>query len=180
MGKRGRPRKPGPRTPSDRPSRMNKADMEANMSTVLSARLRHHGVEASEAKWPWNETRAGRAIAGEPDRIELWARIEEICRRRRSWLKVIGQDEHAKISSVKPVSDYTLDMDPTPSADPRPEEEKAASAEKAWNAVANALFGVDPLLLRYVEMAIVRDEAVNGPPIAKVLRIPALKDALGC
>ncbi len=142
--------------------------------------MRQYGVSADAAKLPWMEGNAGLAIANEPDVAELWDRIKEIRRRRRSWLKVIGQDDHAKISSIKPVSDYTLDMDPTPSADTRTEAEKEIAAERAWNMVANALFAVDPLLLRYVEMAIVRDEKVNGPPIAKILRLPALKEALGC
>ena len=180
MAKRGRKPKPGPREPSGRPSRMSKAQMGENMSTVLSARMRHHGIKSPEdAKLPWNGCNAGRAIAGEPDAPDLWQRIKEIRRRRRAWLALIGMDEFPAISSVKPVSDYTHDVDPTAPLDPRPEEERAAATQAAWDAVANALYGVDPLLLRYVERAIVRDEPVRGPKIATVLRWPALRDALG-
>ncbi len=178
--KRGRPKKASPRTPSGQLSRMNKVDMEANMSTVLSARMRHHELSTEDAKLPWMESRAGRAIAKEPDAPDLWQEIKEIRRRRKAWLSVIQADEFPKISSVKPASDYTLDIDPAPPSDPRTDVEKAAVAERAWDAVVNALFSVDPLLLRYVEQAIVRDEDVKGPPIAKILRIPSLKEALGC
>ncbi len=180
MGKRGRPRKTGPREPSGRASRMSKADIEANMSTAISARVRHNGITPDAAKLPWMGFKSGLAIANEPDVVELWGRIEEICKRRRAWLHVIGQDEFAAISSIKPVTDHTTSIDQPPAYDLRDEAEKERGAQAAWDAVASALFAENPLLLRYVELAIVQDQIVKGPPIAQVLRLPALKLALGC
>lgn len=177
--KRGRPKMENiPRQPNGQPSRMKKSDIEANMSVAMRARAQHapKGTPIDALKLPWMGCNAGRSIACEPDASDLWQDILTIRQRRRAWLSVIGQDEFAGISSIKPASDFSGDE--APPADFRTAEEKARAAETAWDLIVDALRVVDPLLLRYVERAVVLDEPIPGP-LAQVLRMKGLQKALG-
>ncbi len=177
--KRGRPLKPGPRTPSGFLSRANQL---ANMSTVLEARARHAHLEATEAviltmKAPWYGCVAGRRIAGETDVQALWDTVQTIRARRRAWLMSIGAAEHPMIARMELLPEPQT-ADDAPVADTRTEGERAEAADRNWHAIVMALFPYDPDVLRFLEAVVCRDEDRPGP-LAQVLRMKPLREALG-
>ena len=169
--KRGRPRKPGPREPSGRPSRMPPERRDEIMRQALDARARQTGVTDRKAlAAPWMGCRVGRSIAGESDVAALW---EAVCAVRKAHKAFLAAIEAPPINgrptgiSVA-LSDTPEEAIDRPPVDLRSHEERCLSAIAAWDDFCATLRAVDPCLPQYVVRTVVQDEPQRD--LARVLR----------
>ena len=178
--RRGRPTKPGPRTPSGQLSRarpQTRAEREAAMQTVLEVRARLAGLPlkpetVATLRQPWMGCRAGRVISSEPDNAELWQAICDIRRVRRAYCAAIGMTDEAKLQqALKPNSEFPPDAEPVDSPSSLPEDERHRHAVAAWDDLSARIYAVHPMAVRYVLAVVVRDEETHGEMrLADVLR----------
>jgi hypothetical protein len=143
------------------------------MHTALSARARHTGIiDMAALRLPWMGCTAGRRIANESDVSDLWQTILDIRRTRRAYMGAIdGTDDPALSQSLKPLSDFTNDIDPPPPADIRSPEERNRSAITAWENWRDRIYAVHPMAVRFIIEVVVLDHDMRADiPLAYVLR----------
>jgi hypothetical protein len=177
--RRGRKRKEGPRQPNGQLSRIPVAKQVEMQHVVLEARARHLGLAPTPEVLhnlrgqPWLGCLAGRMVGSQPDVVDLWGTITLIRQRRRAWLLSIGTTEHPLVMRWQSEPERIETRPDDAPSDLRTDEERAVHARRQWNEVEGAVWRVDPSLAYYVERVVCRDEMVNGPPLAAVLRMIA-------
>jgi hypothetical protein len=174
MPRAGRKPKPGKREPNGRHQRNTKAEQEAAMATVLTARARHAGVTLTAdaipaLRQPWMGTDFGRAMAGERDTAALWGFLARFLEVRRAYLAAVD----APAPWPKPVNlgDAPPPGESVPSRhDPRTPQERAEAALSRWDDVVDAAWPIAPLAMRDLLRAAEHDDPLAIPRAVVLLR----------
>lgn len=127
----------------------------------------------------WTGCAVGQAIADQDDVTDLWKAVGLIRQTRERYLAAIdAPDEHAKAANlmIAPSPDGTEPEARILPSEPLTDEEEADAAIARWEALREALMGVDPLAVRFTvdricaEVAGADKHPVPKAPVLKILR----------
>jgi hypothetical protein len=174
MPKPGRKRKPGPREPNGRTQRNTRAEQEAAMATVLTARARHAGVTltpeaVADLRQPWHSSDYGRAMAAEPDTVTLWCYHNRFMTLRRAYLAAV--DAPPPWPKAARLGDAPPPGEAEPSRhDPRTPEERADAALRNWDALVSAVLAIAPVGMSHLLQAAEHDDPIAIKRAVAILR----------